>query len=76
MGENTYSAKVMNKAELVESAKQIRADVVQMIYYGKSGHPGGSLSRITSYNVCYTKLLREMWLYPDSCPNSSFLLSE
>ncbi len=58
MGENTYSAQSMNKAELVESAKQIRADVVQMIYDGKSGHPGGSLSIADILAALYGKIMQ------------------
>ncbi len=58
MGNNRYSARPMNKAELVESAKQIRADVIQMIYDGKSGHPGGSLSIADILAVLYGKTMR------------------
>ena len=58
MGNNRNSARPMNKAELVESAKQIRADVIQMIYDGKSGHPGGSLSIADILAVLYGKTMR------------------
>ena len=30
--------------ELDERARQLRLDVVDMIYHAQSGHPGGSLS--------------------------------
>src|SRR5258706_888166 len=33
-----------NVAELQAIAKQVRRDIVEMITYAKSGHPGGSLS--------------------------------
>ena len=30
--------------ELEQKAKKIREDIVNQVYYAKSGHPGGSLS--------------------------------
>ena len=34
----------MKNIELAKIAKNIRKDIVEMIYHAKSGHPGGSLS--------------------------------
>ena len=39
--------------ELNEIAKNIRRDVVEMIYNSKSGHPGGSLSIVDILTVLY-----------------------
>ncbi|AGK55943.1 transketolase [Bacillus sp. 1NLA3E] len=36
----------MQKANLEETAKKIRADILKMIYTAQSGHPGGSLSLV------------------------------
>ena len=39
--------------ELEKKAKELRKDIVEMIYYSKSGHPGGSLSCIDILTVLY-----------------------
>ena len=34
----------MNKEKLISISKEIRKNIIEMIYESKSGHPGGSLS--------------------------------
>lgn len=34
----------MNKENLIKVSKEIRKDIIEMLYESKSGHPGGSLS--------------------------------
>ncbi len=58
MAQGTLSARRLNKAELVQSAKQIRADIIEMIYHGKSGHPGGSLSIAEILAVLYGAVMK------------------
>ena len=39
--------------ELEQKAKKIREDIVNQVYYAKSGHPGGSLSIADILTVLY-----------------------
>ena len=34
----------MNKDNLNQICKEVKKDIIEMIYEAKSGHPGGSLS--------------------------------
>ena len=34
----------MNKQELISISKEVKKNIIEMIYESKSGHPGGSLS--------------------------------
>jgi len=43
----------MNIAQQAEKAKQLRADIVKMVYQAKSGHPGGSLSCVEMLMALY-----------------------
>ena len=43
-----------------------KGDTVIVIAGNDKGKKGKVLDRITSYNVCYTKLLREVPFYPDT----------
>ena len=47
--------KIQNKTidELKEIAKKIRLGIIDAVYYGKSGHPGGSLSIADIMTVLY-----------------------
>ena len=47
----------MELAMQQEKAKQLRADIIKMLYLCQSGHPGGSLSLVEMlmaiyYNTC------------------------
>lgn len=35
---------LMNKESLISTSKEVRKDIIEMLYESKSGHPGGSLS--------------------------------
>lgn len=43
----------MEQLEMKEISKQIRKDIIEMIYHAKSGHPGGSLSIADILTVLY-----------------------
>ena len=45
--------KITNLAELTQIAKDIRCRVIEAVYNGKSGHPGGSLSIADILTVLY-----------------------
>lgn len=45
--------KITKVEALEEKAKNIRLDLLKEIYYGKSGHPGGSLSCVEILTVLY-----------------------
>ena len=45
----------MEIKELQEKAKELRKDIIEMIYRAKSGHPGGSLSIADIMAVLYWK---------------------
>jgi len=49
--------------------KQVRLDVVEMIYSAKSGHPGGNLSAVEILSVLYKKCLNH---FPDWDKNPKF----
>ena len=42
-----------NNTELIDIAKQIRRDIVQMVNSAGSGHPGGSLSATDVMTALY-----------------------
>ncbi|WP_067141936.1 transketolase [Oceanivirga salmonicida] len=43
----------MENKQLLEISKEIRKDIIEMIYHAKSGHPGGSLSIADILTVLY-----------------------
>lgn len=47
--------KITDVKELEEKARQIRVGIIQAVYNGKSGHPGGSLSIADILAVLYFK---------------------
>lgn len=47
--------KIKNIKELEEKAKNIRKGIIEAVYNGKSGHPGGSLSIADIITVLYFK---------------------
>ena len=47
--------KITKIPALKEFANKIRLDIIQEIYYAKSGHPGGSLSIADILAVLYQK---------------------
>ena len=65
-----------NPAELPEIAKQIRADIVNMVYHAKSGHPGGSLSAADIAACLYFSAMRIDPKKPDMADRDRFVLSK
>jgi len=63
-------------AELPEIAKQIRADIVNMVYHAKSGHPGGSLSSADIAACLYFYAMRIDPKKPDMPDRDRFVLSK
>jgi transketolase len=43
--------------ELEQMAKQIRRDIIDMIYTAKAGHPGGSLSATDILTALYFRMM-------------------
>ena len=48
----------MSVPELEQMAKQMRRDIVDMIYTAKAGHPGGSLSATDIVTALYFRMMR------------------
>ena len=48
----------MSVPELEEMAKQVRRDIIDMIYTAKAGHPGGSLSATDILTALYFRMMR------------------
>lgn len=59
--------KITDRKELEEIAKKIRIDIIEQVYSGKSGHPGGALSIADILTVLY---FNQMNINPDN-PKSS-----
>ncbi len=47
----------MNAVNLEEKAKEVRGDIVRMVYHAKSGHPGGSLSCVEMLLSLYYRVM-------------------
>ena len=62
--------------DVFQSAKQIRTDIVEMIYTGKSGHPGGSLSIADILAVLFCKVLKYDAENPDWEDRDRLILSK
>ena len=65
--------KVTNVEELKSIAKKVRVDILNEIYFAKSGHPGGALSCADILTVLY---FNEMNLFLDSNECDRFILSK
>ncbi len=52
------SSQVVDFPSLEKKARQFRRDILQMIYYAKSGHPGGSLSAVEIFIALYSYKMR------------------
>lgn len=63
-------------AELEERARQLRCDVLQMVYDAGSGHPGGSLSAAEIIAALYFQRLRLDPERPDWPERDRFILSK
>ena len=56
--------------QIKDFTKQVRKDIVSMIYNAKSGHPGGSLSAVEIISTLYLKCMTH---YPDWDKNPNFV---
>lgn len=68
-----------NLQDLKEFAKQVRKDVMSMIYTAKSGHPGGNLSAVEIMTVLYKEIMNicPKWRNDDNFDNRDrFVLSK
>ncbi|NPV08572.1 MAG: transketolase [Anaerolineae bacterium] len=63
-------------AQLEERARQLRCDVLQMVYDAGSGHPGGSLSAAEIIAALYFQRLRLDPNRPDCPERDRFILSK
>mgnify|MGYP001001351928 CR=1 FL=1 len=48
----------LNEVQLREKSRQLRIDILKMIYEAGSGHPGGSLSAIDIMAVLYNNVMK------------------
>lgn len=55
--------------EIKDFAKQVRKDIISMIFNAKSGHPGGNLSAVEILSTLYLKCMKH---YPDWNKNPDF----
>src|SRR5258706_9919188 len=65
-----------NVAELQAIAKQVRRDIVEMITYAKSGHPGGSLSAAEIVVTLFFDVMNHDPANPKWPDRDRFLLSK
>lgn len=68
--------KVTQAKALEKIANQIRIDIIQEIYYAKSGHPGGSLSCADILTVLYFNEMNINEKNPKSESRDRFVLSK
>ena len=66
----------MEIKELQEKAKELRKDIIEMIYRAKSGHPGGSLSIADIMAVLYWKEMNVDPQNPKDENRDRFVLSK
>lgn len=57
-------------------SKELRRDIVSMIYHMQSGHPGGSLSMIDTLTVLYFGAMKYDPQHPDDPDRDRFILSK
>lgn len=68
--------KIENVEELKKIAKQVRRDIVELVYRAGSGHPGGSLSLADILTVLYFKELKIDEKNPNWEQRDRFVLSK
>ena len=62
--------------QLTEAAKRARRNIVEMIYAGGSGHPGGSLSAVEILAALFLRVMRHDPERPDWPERDRFVLSK
>ena len=71
---NFYTEKLI--AELIEKARNLRIQVLKMIYHAESGHPGGSLSAADIVTSLYFHHLHIDPMRPHWLERDRFILSK
>lgn len=66
----------MNKEILVSNSKEIRKNIIEMIYEAKSGHPGGALSCADIITYLYFKKMKVDVNEPQDGNRDRFVLSK
>lgn len=62
--------------ELQEKARQLRIDIIEMLYKAQSGHPGGSLSCIDALTALYYNVMKNDPADPSDPHRDRFVLSK
>lgn len=73
---NTLLQNKLSTEELKNKAKEIRRDIIQMIYDANSGHPGGSLSIADMIAALYFNVLNHDPADPNWEDRDRFILSK
>lgn len=68
--------KVTDISELEKIANDIRIGIIEEVYAGKSGHPGGSLSAVDILTVLYFNQMNINPNQPDALSRDRFILSK
>ena len=68
--------KITNREELQKIANEIRISVIEEVYAGKSGHPGGSLSCADILTVLYFNQMEIDATNPQTSKRDRFVLSK
>lgn len=66
----------MNKQELISLSKEIKKNIIEMIYEAKSGHPGGSLSCADIITYLYYETMNINVKKPNDPNRDRFVLSK
>ncbi|BCZ44306.1 transketolase [Clostridium gelidum] len=66
----------MNKQELISISKEVKKDIIEMIYESKSGHPGGSLSCADIITYLYYEKMNINVENPKEPSRDRFVLSK
>lgn len=66
----------MNKEVLIKNSKEIRKNIIEMIYEAKSGHPGGSLSCADIITFLYFEKMKVDAKDPKNSERDRFVLSK
>ncbi|GKX64819.1 transketolase [Inconstantimicrobium mannanitabidum] len=66
----------MNKQELISKSKEIKKNIIEMIYEAKSGHPGGSLSCADIITYLYYEKMNVNVENPKDLSRDRFVLSK
>lgn len=68
--------KITDISELEKIANDIRIGIIEEVYAGKSGHPGGSLSAVDILTVLYFNQMNINPETPDAISRDRFILSK